>query len=344
MDTKHVVDFLNNNSPDIDLINRLQEPEPINTTYVFSPLSKTKNNSCLPLLTWNDILQLVQTAYDPHSGQEHNILFLRSTREELPEHIHSYFEIIYVLSGTCVHSVNGNMETLHAGDLCILPPPTQHIQFKNPGSISAKILVLPDYFTRICPGILQRTDALGAFLTNCIYSQNNDQYLLIHTEHDPSVRAEILEIGEEALRDDSYSDLIISGLFMSLLVRLSRDYQVSLKSVPSRNIVHEIMAVLHAEYATITLESLAKRLHYSVPYCSKYIKKLFGCNFSYLLRLFRFQIAADYLAKSTLTVNQISKIVGYENPENFMRAFKNQYHLTPTQYREQYNKTAHNNR
>ena len=342
MDTKHVVDFLNNYSSDIDLLNRLQTPEPINDTEEFPPLFKIENSSCLPQLTWDDILQLVQTAYDIRSEQKHNILFLRSSREELPEHIHSYFEIIYVLSGTCVHSVNGNMETLQAGDLCILPPPTHHMQFKDSGSLSAKILVLPDYFTRICPGILQRTDSLGTFLTNCIYSQNNDQYLLIHTNNDSTVREEILEIGEEALKDDPYSDLIISGLFMSLLVRLSRDYQVRLKSVPSRNIVHEIMAVLQTEYATITLESLAKRLHYSVPYCSKYIKKLFGCNFSYLLRWSRFQIAADYLAKSTLTVNQISKIVGYENPENFMRAFKNQYHLTPTQYRNQYKQASHN--
>lgn len=336
MSTKHVVDFLNNNNhtSEVDLINRLQTSEQTNNSFAFSPILGIQNSDCLPQLSWDDILQIARNAYNIPSDQEHHIIFLKSAREELPEHTHSYFEIIYVLSGTCTHSVNGNMETLQAGDLCILPPPTRHTQFKNSGSVSAKLLVLPTYFNRICPGLLQKGNALGTFLTNCIYSQNNEEYLLIHTGQNSPVRAEILEIGQEALNGDVYSDLIISGLFMSLLVRLCRDYQVDLKSVPSRDIVHEILDILQNEYANITLESLANRLHYSVPYCSKYIKKLFGCNFSYLLRWCRFQIAENYLVNSTLTVNQISKIIGYENPENFMRAFKNQYHMTPTQYRE----------
>lgn len=337
MTTNQIVDYLKTNSSDMNLLDHLQTAEAIAASDVCSPLCSNANTSRLPQLLWDDVLQLVHTAYDIHSEHEHNILFVRSSREELPEHTHNYFEIIYVLSGTCVHSVNGNMETLQAGDLCILPPPTQHMQFKDSNSLSAKLLILPDYFIRICPGILQRTDALATFLTNCIYSQNNEQYLLIHTEQNLSVRNAILEIGKEALKDDSYSDLITSGLFMSLLIRLNRDYQVNLKSVPSRNIVHEIMTILRNEYATITLESLAQRLHYSVPYCSKYIKKLFGCNFSYLLRCSRFQIAEEYLSKSTLTINQISKMIGYENPENFMRSFKNHYHMTPTQFREQSN-------
>ena len=335
MATNNVVEFLRNYTTEADLVSRLQTEAPVTGPDIFSPLCRINYNCHLPHLSWDDVLNLVRTVYHNPSGQDHHILFIRSAREELPAHTHSYFEIIYVLSGTCVHSFNGNTETLQAGDLCILPPPAQHMQFKNFSSLSAKILVLPSYFISICPGLLQKNDALGTFLANCIYSQSNEQYLLIHTGHDSFVRAKILEIGQEALRDDHYSDLIISGLFMSLLVWLGKNYEISLKSIPPQNIVHEILAVLQNEYATITLESLAKHLHYSVPYCSKYIKKLFGCNFSYLLRWARLQIAADYLKKSTLTVNQISKVVGYENPENFMRAFKNQYHLTPTQYREQ---------
>lgn len=337
MNTDQVVDFLNHESmTDMDLVNRLQNAEPTNNSETFSPLPGIKNQGHLPQLSWSDVLQLVQSVYNTSSEQEHHILFLRSSREELPEHTHSYFEIIYVLSGTCDHSVNGNMETLQAGDLCILPPSAQHMQVKDSHSITAKILVQPSYFVRVCPGLLQTVNSLGTFLTNCIYSQTNEQYLLIHTGHDIYVRSKILEIGQEALKDDAYSDIITSGLFMSLLSRLGRDYEITLKAVPPRNAFHEILTILQNEYDTITLESLAKRLHYSVPYCSKYIKKLFGCTFSHLLHQIRFQKAVEYLKKSTLTVNQISKKLGYENPENFMRAFKNQYHLTPTQYRESY--------
>ncbi len=47
----------------------------------------------------------------------------------------------------------------------------------------------------------------------------------------------------------------------------------------------------------------------------------------------RFQQAESLLRDSILTVAQISGRLGYRTPENFMRAFKKQYHMTPSQYR-----------
>ena len=95
-----------------------------------------------------------------------------------------------------------------------------------------------------------------------------------------------------------------------------------------------------AEPASITLEELARHLHYTVPYCSRYVKKLFGCTFSQLLNQIRFQKAHLFLKNSSLTVNQISKMLGYENPENFMRAFKKIHKMTPSQYRALYHGKA----
>lgn len=276
---------------------------------------------------------MVQSVYPSRPTRKRYVLFLKSARQELTEHTHTYFEMIYVLSGSCTHSINGNIETLHEGDLCILSPSTRHIQFQDPASITAKLIIEPFYFTNICPGLLEEADFMSAFLMNGIYSQNKGQYLLFHTNQDTAVRVRILEIGRESLKDDNYSERIVSGLLMSLLVTLTRDYPLNMQQSSSKNIHHEILSLLKNEYDTITLDSLAKRMHYSVPYCSKYIKKLFGLNFSQLLQQIRFQMAEQYLQCSDLTVIQISKKLGYENPENFIRAFKNYFHLTPAQYR-----------
>lgn len=241
-----------------------------------------------------------------------------------------------MLSGSCSHVINGNLETLRSGDVCILPPPARHMQFEDTGSVTAKLLLPPAYFTNVAPSLLQHADELGSFLRNSIFSQSYEEYLLFHTDQDPEVREHVLAIGQEALRDDDYSDRIASGLFMSFLVSLGRDYPFDVRSVPVRNIRYEIMTLLRREYASITLETLAEQLYYSVPYCSKYIKKLFGHNFSYMLQWVRFQKAEEFLRNTPLTVSQISKELGYENPENFFRAFKNHYNLTPTQYRNQF--------
>lgn len=317
------------------LLNDILKP-PVCTDYqVDMPASEFQEEYHVSQLCWDDVLRTTIPPLPPEGDL--NILFLRSARQELPEHTHSYFEMIYVLSGTCTHCINGNMEILQTGDLCFLPPAARHIQFPNPSSITAKLVVRPDYFTHTCPGLLQDADYLGTFLVNSIYIRDNEQYLLFHTGHDSDIRADILEIGRESrFTNDKYSSLIISGLLMSLLSRLTRKYPSNLSQAPDMNIHHEILSLLREEYDTITLESLAKRLHYSVPYCSKYIKKMFGMSFSSLLRQFRFQAAEQYLRCSDLTIIQISKRLGYENPENFIRAFKNHFHLTPAQYRKTY--------
>ena len=331
-----IFDFLNCKSDsEHELTARLHQPDSSDSSDN-APTSEFEKNRVIPQLFWDDVLQMMQSVYRPCPEQEHYTLFLKSARQELAEHTHSYFEMIYVLSGSCVHCINGNMETLQAGDLCILSPSARHIQFQDPASVTAKVIMQPSYFTNVCPGLLQKADYLGVFLINSIYAQNYEQYLLFHTAPDSAIRARILEIGRESLRDDHYSDRIVSGLLMSLLIILTRDYPLSLQPAPTSNAYHEILSVLKKEYDTITLESLAKRLHYSVPYCSKYIKRLFGLNFSHLMFQIRFQMAEQYLLHSDLTVIQISKKLGYENPENFIRAFKNYFHLTPAQYRRKH--------
>lgn len=297
------------------------------------PASGIRREHMVPRLFWEDVFRLECPLYDT-VRQEYHILLAKSARQKRDEHTHSYFEVIYVLSGSSSHCINGHMETMHAGDLCILPPAARHTQFLKEDNITARLLVLPSYFTDLCPGLLYRTDALGSFLANGIYAPDYAQYLLFHTNEDPAIRTAILSLGREILKYDDYSNLIASGLFMSLLVTLARNHLFKLQMSSFGNAYREILSVLRQEYDTITLEALAKHLHYSVPYCSKYIKKLFGMNFSSLLRQVRFQTAVQYLQYSNLTVIQISKKLGYENPENFIRAFKSQFHLTPAQYRK----------
>ena len=92
--------------------------------------------------------------------------------------------------------------------------------------------------------------------------------------------------------------------------------------------------MIRQNFSTITLSDLARHLHYTVPYCSKYLKEHLGCTFSELVRRMRFQAAEDYLINSDMSVNQISETLGYENPENFIRAFKKNFGMTPARYRQ----------
>lgn len=343
MDREHVYKYLRTESArekylDVHL-RHITSPQK-NPSDLFTLLTKLPvdcDSRNVPLLTWNHILNIMRDAYGIVPGTEHNnIVLLKQPRMEIPVHTHTYFELIYILSGTSVHYINQNAETFSEGDFCILPPLARHSQSSCPDGLAIKILVHPSAFTDICTGLLKGQDMLSHFLLDSIYNKNSEQYLLFRTGQNDDIRDRILDMFEEMLSADIFTDRIITGMLMTLLVKLSRNWQAAMESAPVKNVDHEILTFLQERYSTITLEELAEHLHYTVPYCSRYIKKLFGCTFSQLLNQIRFQNADLLLKNSGLTVNQISKMLGYENPENFMRAFKKKYKMTPSQYREFY--------
>lgn len=294
----------------------------------------------VPLLTWNHARAIMRDAYKTAPDEDYNVVLVRQPKLEIPEHAHTFFEILYILSGTSAQSINGNPEAFRKGDFCILPPSARHQQTSFPEGVAVKIMVRPSAFTDICTGLLKGQDMLSRFLLDSIYNENSEQYLVFRTGQDPGIRGQVLDMFQEMFATDAYTDRIVTGMLMTLLTKLSRNWQAAVESAPVRNVDHEILIYLQENYSTITLEELARHLHYTVPYCSRYVKKLFGCTFSQLLNQIRFQKAHLFLKNSSLTVNQISKMLGYENPENFMRAFKKIHKMTPSQYRALYHGKA----
>lgn len=290
----------------------------------------------VPLITWNHILNIVYDVYGIATDIERTVILFKPCKIEIPEHAHTYFEIIYVLSGSCVHLINQSAETFSAGDFCILPPAARHCQHAGAEYDAIRILVRLSAFTEVCAGLLKGQDILSHFLLNSIYSENSDQYLLFRTGDNGEVRNHIFDMFGEMLTPNPYTDRILTGMLMILLLKLSQNWPAVTQAVSLGNTDHEILLYVQENYSSITLVKLAAHLHYTVPYCSRYIKKLFGCTFSQLLKQIRFQKADLLLKNSALTVDQISKMIGYENPENFMRAFKKRYQMTPSQYRNLY--------
>lgn len=90
---------------------------------------------------------------------------------------------------------------------------------------------------------------------------------------------------------------------------------------------------IQANYQSITLEDMAEEFHLSVPYASKYIKDKSGKTFGELVQSIRMKKARTLLKNSSMTVENISYNVGYQNVEHFIRLFKKRYQMTPIQYR-----------
>lgn len=97
--------------------------------------------------------------------------------------------------------------------------------------------------------------------------------------------------------------------------------------------LREILAYIHANYQTVTLEELSHKFYLSMPYLSKYIKEKSGKTFCDTVTNIRMQHACTLLCGESISVEQVAEKVGYPSVEHFTRQFKKRYGRTPLEYR-----------
>ena len=82
-----------------------------------------------------------------------------------------------------------------------------------------------------------------------------------------------------------------------------------------------------------SLENTAVYVHLSPGYFSKLFHKITQSTFSDYLTRCRMERAAQLLNDVKFKTYEISLMVGYDNPKNFTRAFKQYFKVTPREYR-----------
>lgn len=99
-------------------------------------------------------------------------------------------------------------------------------------------------------------------------------------------------------------------------------------------IAETIRQYLEREFAFATLDQAAELVAMSPNYVSKVFKKVTGTLFSDYLMNLKMLNSKILLADVNLRIYEVAYAVGYDNPKNFTRAFKQFYGMSPWEYRK----------
>ena len=257
-------------------------------------------------------------------------------------HSHSFFTILYVLRGKCSHTAAGADLPMTEGDLFFLPPYVkQTIGVFDDAGIVLNIHIRRDTFDDVFFNSLRYNNILSDFFMSSLYSRKPVSGILFHTAEDKEIERLILEMYQEVLLNDAYSGRLLNNLVPLLFAKLLRGY--SDKAVftgaglrpGAENSKLRILSFINDHYRTVTLEDVAARFNYSVPYCSRIIRDETGVGFTAFVRNIKMKQAEALLLQTRTPVAEISSRIGYENPESFIRIFRKVYHMSPTAFRKQ---------
>lgn len=254
------------------------------------------------------------------------------------EHKHAFFEILYVLSGQCTQIFMDRTVKLRAGDYCLIAPGVTHAVSVFDDSIILNILIRRSTFLDIFLNTVRNKSQISLFFLGNLYEKNVTRYMIYRTNNDLRLRNYILDIYLEQSSPDEYSDRIMCSLlaifFHQLTRRHGRAVETSDSTVRDHGYGEEMINYIIDHYATVSIKTLSEHFHFAEPYCSKMVKKISGSTFTELLTSIRMRKSENLLVYTQLSVEEISSQVGYKNPESFIRCFKRIYHVSPSQYRK----------
>ncbi len=132
---------------------------------------------------------------------------------------------------------------------------------------------------------------------------------------------------------------LLAQTLLSIKEELDKTYHVTeIKADHSegyyQSIVDTVKSYLEKDYAQASLDQAAILVSMSPNYVSKVFKQITGVKFSDYLQDVKMEQAKKMLSDVNLKIYQISYSIGYDNPKNFTRAFKQYFGVSPWEYRE----------
>ena len=270
-----------------------------------------------------------------------HVLLLKYNRYT-PAFVHDqdYFEVYYILSGSCTHISNGMEMELKKGDLCFVPPFTRHAISVFDDSIVFSIFFRRDTFDDIFFNTIRSYSILSNFFMKSLYSREPAKRLVFSTKNDAEIEDLILDMYLETISGDEYSSRLLCNMAPILLTKILRKYSRTAvmdadnKNFSSNQTALQILSYINDHFRDISLEETAIHFNYSVPHCSKLIRQETGSSFRTILRKIRISRAVSLLENTSESIADISHAVGYENTESFIRAFEKVHGQTPTSFRK----------
>jgi len=254
-------------------------------------------------------------------------------------HYHNFFEISYVLSGSCSFLFEGETARLSAGDVCIVSPLSRHSLPLEPGCLSLSIVVRRSTFDSLFGHLLTQQDLISVFFRNSLYEPKRANYILLKTGDDELTFFTAQQLTYETNLLELYSNNCSASLLEVFLARVLRAARSSIALYHYEGYAQRdfdfalLLQYVQQNYRTVTLSDLARTFHFDEAYLSKLIRKNMGQNFTTVLRTVKMNYAMDYLMNTPMKVNQIAEAVGYDSADHFSRIFRRVYGMSPQQYR-----------
>lgn len=239
-----------------------------------------------------------------------------------PPHLHSYVELIYVVEGELLVTINDKKKEIKKGEIAFSFPNDIHSYETSNASIAIIIIFSPE-------------------IINGYFGNKSDLTLENPFYYCPLKIIEFLNIILEEF-NTTKNEFIIKGMLYSIFGKMDSVFTFENKKYTYDSTVQLLLKYIESHFTeNLSLDSLSKALGFSKFYISRLFTKKIGYQFNEYINMLRINMAQSLLTDTSMSILNIAFECGFDSQRNFNRVFKHFIVLTPREFREKQTTLTH---
>lgn len=265
------------------------------------------------------------------------VLTRRRTKFPVDEHQHSFFEMVYVRSGSGSFYVKEDeckVQRTHykSGALFLIPPDTVH-RFTVDSPCEYVFIRFTEHYA---------ADYLGKQIEQALYASLRQCTITLDKQDTATVRSMFGHIEREKSHMRRYSNFLLRQWLNSILVIVAARLMqgTSAGYLPTETGADKAMYLLQYiqqhihQPELLKTKALCKTFNMASTYVGQYFKRHFQEDLQHYIIRNRLKAVENMLTNTTMSVKEIAASMGYTDSCYLVRTFRSCHKMSPLEFRK----------
>lgn len=257
----------------------------------------------------------------------------KGSQEELPDHLHDWYEFIYIHEGNARFFIDQNFYNIGPGDLILVPPNTIHRMILEANN---KIVTTAIFFSKYALGNVMSASQ-SVFFSLYEHSRERKEYkYCINMNYLLNLESHLEIMNREYLEEKEHHCTFLTIHLHWLLLFVKRHgFSSNASTGTEPNWIRPLLIYIEENITNeLSLHEMASYVSISPTYLSRSFKSTIGLSLSDYIMNKRIELSKNMLTSTTDNIENIAEKCGYNSMPHFYRTFKRKTSITPHEYRK----------